>query len=104
MMQMEAQTLAVTPFPPDAVRKLLVSLKANNQLGSFLETEKHDSKFEIEFTNRYEGKIYCGLSSFDLKFSDSSALVSQSNCHSSSQIIAVQTISIHVSSATDLQR
>ena len=82
-LKMEPMTLAISPCFPEKIRDLLISLKANNQLGTFLENETCDSKFEIEFTSRHEGKIYCGLSSFDLKFSDSSVLVSQLNHFSS---------------------
>jgi hypothetical protein len=64
------------PFGDNQEKQLLISLKLNNQLQTILENESCNSGFEIEFTSLTEGKIYCGSTVFNLKFSESADLVS----------------------------
>ena len=79
---MECSHYNLLPLGEDQDKKLLISLKLNNQLQTVLENESCDSGFEIEFTSLTDGKIYCGSAVFDLKFSESAGLVSS---HDSSQ-------------------
>lgn len=64
------------PFDDNNEKRLLISLKLNNQLQTILESESVDSGFEIEFTSLTDGRIYCGSNVFNLKFSESADLVS----------------------------
>ena len=58
--------------------RFLLSLKLSSQLQCLLESaDTDDHNLEIEFTSLTEGRIYCGTSVFDLKYSDSSVLVSK---------------------------
>ena len=61
--------------------RFLLSLKLSSQLQCLLESaDTDDHNLEIEFTSLTEGRIYCGTSVFDLKYSDSSVLVSILDC------------------------
>lgn len=72
----KTNSFSLNPCPNIDGNGLLVSLKLNSQLQSLLENDANDSSLEIEFTSLTSGKIYCGSAVFDLKFSDSTVLVS----------------------------
>lgn len=74
-MQTSNSQFTLNPCPKNEEPKNILSFKINNQLEALLGCENDNLNLEIEFSSATEGKIYYGSSSFDLKISNSNAVV-----------------------------